>query len=459
MKIFFSMILWVFVLGMGGSVDSIQRSDVVCNKPGFDKNLKCPLPIIPGSMGFGARTTAGSGPNRIGGTIIHVTNLNSSGKGSLREAIDAKGPRVIVFDVSGYIDITLGGEIRVKNPYLTIAGQTAPSPGISLKGNGLSIRTHDVLVQHIRIRVGDDPTGERGSQRDGLEIVDHPAGSGTTYNVVVDHVSVSWGLDENMSVIQGAKNITITNSINSEALDSPLHPKDGHSYALLYGGPISRVSIMRNLFAHNMGRNPRGGGDQDTVFINNVVYHWGGQSSSYGGGGGPVMASIIGNVFIRGPQTTRMEAFRLHPDKDQEFKFYLRDNLTADTPNTTVSDPWINMKIQRKVIEKSEARVEDPPTPLPGNLIIEDSFTVKASILAKVGARPAERDAVDNRIIADVMNGTGRFLVSQDDAGGWPVLTENFIVATPPTGPWTIQPSGYNRLEEWLHVLSNAVQN
>ena len=190
MKLFFSMIFGIFVLGMGGGADSIQDLDIGCSEPGFEKTQKCSLPVVPGIMGFGVRTTAGSGPNRIGGTIIHVTSLNSSGAGSLREAIDAKGPRVVVFDVSGYIDITLDGEIRIKNPYLTIAGQTAPSPGISLKGNGLSIRTHDVLVQHIRIRVGDDPAGERGSQRDGLEIVDHPAGSGATYNVVVDHVSV-----------------------------------------------------------------------------------------------------------------------------------------------------------------------------------------------------------------------------------------------------------------------------
>ena len=417
------------------------------------------LPIIPGLLGYGCETPAGSGPNRSGGQIIRVTNLNSKGPGSLRHAVNRPGPRIVVFGVSGYIDITLDGQITVREPYLTIAGQTAPSPGISIKGNGLSIQTHDVLVQHIRTRVGDDPAGEKGSQRDGLEIADHPQGIGNTYNVVVDHVSVGWGLDENMSVIQGAKNITIANSINSEALDSPLHPKDGHSYALLYGGSVNRVSVLRNLFAHNMGRNPRGGGNQDTVFANNVVYHWGAQSSSYGGGGGSVMASIIGNVFIRGPKTTRPEAFRLHPDKNQKFKFYLHDNLTADTPNPTVSDPWDNMKIQSKAISKSEARVEAPPSPLPENLIFEDSFTVKSSVLTNVGARPADRDAVDARIIESVRNGTGKFLVSQDNVDGWPALAENNRIVEIPGSPWKILPSGYNRIEEWLHRLAKDVEN
>jgi hypothetical protein len=460
MKIFFSMIVGVFVLGMGGDADSIQEHYEGCGKPGLEKFLKCSLPVVPGIMGFGVRTPAGSGPNRIGGSIIHVTNLNASGKGSLREAIDAKGPRIVIFDVSGYIDITMDSEIRVKNPYLTIAGQTAPSPGISLKGNGLSIRTHDVLVQHIRIRVGDNPAGERGSQRDGLEIVDHPAGSGTTYNVVVDHVSVSWGLDENMSVIQGAKNITISNSINSEALDSPLHPKDGHSYGLLYGGPVQDISTIGSLFAHNNGRNPRGHGGQSTVFINNVVYNWGKQSSSYGGANlGPIQASIISNVFIRGLDTTRLWSFHLHDPTSPESKFYLADNLTADTSSPKTDDPWLNMHHSKKAPKEVQVKAETPPSPLPDPLTIESSSTIQTSVLTHAGARPADRDLVDTRIIANVKNVTGNIIVSQDDVGGWPILIENFIKATPPNNPWTIQPSGYNKLEEWLHVLSNAVQN
>jgi len=454
------MIFGIFVLGMGGGADSIPGLNKGCGKPGFEKIQNCSLPVVPGIMGFGVHTTAGSGPNRIGGAIIHVTNLKSSGKGSLREAIDAEGPRVVVFDVSGYIDITLEGEIRVKNPYLTIAGQTAPSPGISLKGNGLSIRTHDVLVQHIRIRVGDDLAGERGSQRDGLEIVDHPAESGATYNVVVDHVSVSWGLDENMSVIQGAKNITITNSINSEALDSPLHPKKGHSYGLLYGGPVRNISTIGNLFTHNNGRNPRGGGGQSTVFINNVVYNWGEQSSSYGGANlGPILASIIGNVFIRGRDTTRSWSFHLHDPTSAKSKFYLADNLTADTPSPKTDDPWLNMHRSKKAPTEIQVKVKAPPIPLPDPLTIESSTTVETSVLAHAGARPTDRDAVDKKIIADVMNGTGNIIVSQDNVGGWPVLAENYIIATPPTDPWTILTSGYNRLEEWLHVLANTVEN
>lgn len=460
MRICFLVSFLVFALGMGGGPDSIQALDTDCSDPVSRNTQKCSLPIIPGLMGYGVETPAGSGPNRIGGTIIHVTNLNSSGKGSLREAVDFKGPRIVVFDVSGYIDITLGGEIRVRNPYLTIAGQTAPSPGIFLKGNGLSIRTHDVLVQHIGIRVGDDPRGERGSQRDGLEIADQPEGSNTCYNVVIDHVSVSWGVDENMSVIQGAKNITIANSINSEALDSPLHPKSGHAYGLLYNGLISRVSVMKNLFAHNDGRNPRGKGDQDTVFINNVVYDWGQQSSSYGGAAdiGPILTSIIGNVYIRGLSTTRLDALRIHDPASSESKLFLADNLTADTPNPAADDPWLNMVIESGGPKEAHVRANRPPIPLPDGLSIESSNTVEVSVLTNAGTRPVDRDAVDKRIVADVTNGTGKVILSQDDVGSWPVLSKKFVTATPPADPWAIQTSGYNRLEEWLHILASSVE-
>jgi pectate lyase len=320
MRIIFLLIVWIFVSGIGGGGDARQGLGSGCGEPGSGEFVKCSLPIIPGMSGFGVETPAGSGPERIGGTIIHVTNLNSSGTGSLREAINFEGPRVIVFDVSGYIDITLDGEIKVNNPFLTIAGQTAPSPGITLKGNGLSIRTHDVLIQHIRIRVGDDPSGELGSQRDGLEIADHPEGSNICYNVVIDHVSVSWGLDENMSIIQGARNITIANSINSEALNSPLHSNGGQSYGLLYDGSLRNISVIGNLFAHNDGRNPRVKGDQESVFINNVVYNWRQQSSSHGGLNlGPIKTSIIGNVYIRGLSTIRFDAIRLHDPVSSEY--------------------------------------------------------------------------------------------------------------------------------------------
>src|SRR5690554_961641 len=166
------------------------------------------VPVIPGAAGFGMSTPAGRG-----GEIYKVTNLNDSGSGSLRACVEASGPRVCVFEVSGAIQ--LQKDLRIQNPYITIAGQTAPSPGISLYGGTVRIYdTHDVLIQHIRIRVGDANGGSDPINRDALDL----AGGSGVNNVVLDHVSASWALDEMVSVWKG-RNVTIRNSIISEALD------------------------------------------------------------------------------------------------------------------------------------------------------------------------------------------------------------------------------------------------
>lgn len=459
-KIFLSVVL---VLTFTTNAFSEKMQGPCCALTGPTHPSSYELPIVPGLEGYGVTTPAGSGPDRVGGTIIHVTNLNASGAGSLKEAIDTEGPRVIVFDVSGYIDITASGEIKIQEPYVTVACQTAPSPGVSLRGNGFRVETHDVLIHHCRTRVGDELPGEDGDTRDGLEIIDVPENSGNTYNVVIDHNSVSWGLDENMSVIQGTKKVTIANTIIGEALDSPLHTKDGRAFGLLYNGSVTEISAIKNLFAHNNGRNPVSQAFQETTFFNNVVYNWGEEAGSFsdnsGSGTGPNKFVAGGNVYIRGLDTILFYPFKISVVNFEIMEYYFFDNLSANTPNPRVQDEWLNVVIEDSLVPEADIRVEYAPFALPAPLNVLESQTVEAIILNNVGARPANRDAVDTRIVADVTAGTGNHLTSQTEVGGWPVLAENTSVAATPSDPWIIQSSGYNNLEEWLHAQAEAVEN
>src|SRR5690606_34486625 len=173
------------------------------------------LPVFPQATGYGAETVAGRG-----GTVYRVTNLNDSGAGSLRACVEAKGPRVCVFEVSGTIKMKT--DLGISNPYITIAGQTAPSPGIMLRGGALRISASEVLVQHLRVRAGDDPEGHPPSNRDSLKI-ESPADK-PIKNIVVDHCSFSWAIDEVASVWNGYDNVTLSNNIFSEGLQYSLLP-------------------------------------------------------------------------------------------------------------------------------------------------------------------------------------------------------------------------------------------
>jgi hypothetical protein len=464
-KLLAGLFLMVFVFWFGFIPQSCQSitqnhqtiieelSDGSTTNPGIS------LSIIPGEVGFGMGTPAGSGPGRAGGAILHVTTLAAGGPGSLREAVLAKGPRTVVFDVSG--NIILQSEISVVEPYLTIAGQTAPSPGISLKGAGIAISTHDVLVQHIRIRVGDDPKGPGAIVRDGIGIVDWPDTEDDVYNVVIDHVSVSWAVDENVSTwYEGVHDISVVNSIISEALWLSIHPLGRHSKGFLVGNGTYRLSVIGNLFAHNDQRNMVVHGDTSTLFVNNLVYNWYGSSpyggaSVYGTDRGPYYASIAGNAYVRGRDTrpgNKSLPILIETGMNGS-KVYLKDN--KDLLTSGDSSPPVSLILPKNIL------VQIPPVWIP-SLVIKKSESVKRLVLQHAGARPRDRDKVDLRIIDDVKNGTGRIIDSQNDVGGWPELVENIrgskgvpILSIPSNA---IQPSGYTKLEEWLHRLARQLE-
>ena len=433
-----------------------QRDQALCAFMGAHA-CTAPLPILPGMAGGGSKTPAGSGPNRTGGKVFHVTNLSASGPGSLRYALESSGPRIVVFDVSGYIQLT--SMIEIHEPYVTIAGQTAPYPGITLKGGGIRIRTHDVLVQHIRIRPGDDPVGPEPASRDALSIGNKHE---ELFNIVVDHVSLSWGIDENMDIwYPGHHDITLRNSILSEALNDSLHPEGTHSKGFLVGYGTKNLLVIGNLFAHNDQRNLRALGDTSTLFVNNLVYNWygsgrAGAATGYSGEGGALDASIVGNVYIRGPNTRkggRSYPVHFRDDVFEGTKVYVEDNLSFHTS----SDPWSVVKNDATV----PIRVDTWPNEVP-YLKVKKGQVVRDWVLGNAGARRADTDPVDLRILNDVKNRTGRIIDSQNDVGGWPPLVSRVrgVDGIPALSvpSQEIQASGYTKLEEWLHQLAQQVE-
>ena len=403
--------------------------------------------VFPGAVGFGTETIAGRG-----GQVIRVTNLNASGPGSLKAAIDTSGPRVVVFEVSGTIQVD--SKLTISNPYITIAGQTAPSPGITLRGATLCVRTHDVLIQHIRIRVGNQG-GCWYKTRDGIDM-----GGPNVHNLVIDHCSVSWATDENISVWPGSKqgyDITISNCIISEGIPDPDRPGT-IGLGMLIGSNADRVSVIGDLFVHNKNRNPATVA-KGTAVINNLIYNsgWFGVRAEDLNDGNAFEVSIVGNVVIPGLNSGSYVNYAVSLRNEWAHAgsgshVYVSDN---ECVNRT-SDPW--SAVDDREGHKDKVKVDSPPL-WPTGLIAKPSSEVKASVLANAGARPADRDSVDLRVVKDVRQGTGRFINSQNDVGGWPKLAKNRRALTLPNNPnGDDDRDGYTNLEEWLYTLAASVE-
>ena len=341
------------------------------------------LPVFPGAQGFGTETRAGRG-----GKIIKVTNLNDSGSGSLRAALTASGPRIVVFEVSG--TIFLLSKIRIYNPYFTVAGQTAPSPGITIKGSCLDIRTHDVLIQHFRSRVGDeDPQNISGDGIDAMQIRENND-TEDVHNVILDHVSISWGVDENLG-IGGSKtshDITISNSIISEGLSHSIHPEGEHSKGILVGDRTKHVSLIDNLMAHNKDRNGAcWKGDTSGVALNNLIYDTGTWTSylvadDYNSGTSNI--SIVNNDIIAGLDTPATSyALGINSNISAGSKIYFNGNRISNN----------NLYINKA---NYDPRVSSPPVWHP-SLVVRSIDDVKPWVLAHAGSRPADRDSVDEK--------------------------------------------------------------
>jgi hypothetical protein len=366
-----------------------------------------------------------------GGMVFVVTNLNDRGPGSFREACEAGGPRIVVFNVAGII--RLKEKIRVRAPYITIDGSSAPGDGICIAGDTVEIDTHDVVIRHMRFRRGETWVGDRNDSLGG-----NPIG-----NVIVDHVSASWGLDENLSMYRhmyrppdGGKdlklptvNITIQNSIFSECLDTY-----NHSFGSTLGGYNS--TFHHNLWACNTGRNASVGMIYDFTFANNVVFNW--RHRTVDGGDHRSFYNVINNYFKPGPITPAGQPIShrlLKPEarRSREFnsdfgRAYVAGNIVDGNERVT-RDNWDGgVQIEGAGYDPMEilAKVRsDKPYPH-AYLEIQPAEEAYEYVLANVGATRPKRDAVDERIAQMVRAGTvtfeeGRGIITDvRQVGGYP---------------------------------------
>ena len=405
------------------------------------------LPVFPGAEGFGVDTPAGRG-----GKVMHVATLAADGPGSLREALGTAGPRIVVFDVAGVIDYVESPVIS--EPYVTVAGQTAPEPGITLIGAGMVIVTHDALVQHLRFRIGDRPEGPDPSGRDGFSIYGDPGAGITSSNVVVDHCSIAWALDENASTWnRTVMDITFRQCIFAEGLSHSLHAENEHSKGLLVGDHARRVAVIGCLFAHNMQRNPFIKGDVSALIANNLVYDPGQWAIHFGDNenSGPSLGTVAGNMVLPGPSTPFYVAgLSVQWDAKNATRVYVMD---LEAKGIEDMRSWRAWRALVPISSYADALVRVEPLTLRNNADARDW------VLEHAGARPKQRDATDTRIVADVRQGTGSIIDSQNQVEGLPYIAEVRRVAEVPPNPnGDDDHDGYTNIEAWLHAKAAEIE-
>lgn len=414
------------------------------NPPIVKDTTKTPKPVpvvetavaFPGAEGYGKITTGGRG-----GKVIKVTNLNDSGVGSLRAAIEATGPRIIVFEVSG--NIKLKSRLQIKNGDLTIAGQTAPGDGICTQDQEMNIAANNVIIRYMRFRLGDTNVAT---------IESDAAGGRDVENVILDHCSMSWSIDEVASFYHN-KNFTMQWCIISESMNNSGHSKGAHGYGGIWGG--SPATFHHNLLANNVSRNPRfdGGmryskgsgtgigkyGVDKVDYRNNVIYNWSG-NSAYGGENGEY--NMINNYYKAGPATPSSKNKRIMQVTKDDVTgasnpasygvgygtFYIAGNYIAGNPTVTANN-WnggvdFDSGITQATAQKTAPFAFDAIT-------VHTAEQAYAAVLDYAGAS-YKRDAVDTRVTGDVRSGTATYsgsiskipgiIDTQKDVGGWPVL-------------------------------------
>ncbi len=348
--------------------------------------------------GFGTETKGG-----LDGEVMVVSTLADSGPGSLRAAVTSQGPKVVVFEVAGVI--RLKSKLAIGEPHITIAGQTAPAPGITISQAGIVIKTHDVMIEHLKFRIGDGP-GPDPQNRDAIAVDGAKDGKRDVYNVVIDNCSISWAIDEGVQFYRdGVRDVTIRDSIIAANLDDSIHPKGPHSMGLLIGNGADRVAVINNIFAHNAFRNPAVGGGGRAFIANNLIYNYRHRAVQfYGGGQGrPAVATIVGNVALPGPNHTKDALVFLPANVNPGTAIHLADNQA-----TTSDKPEDYLLVADEAKDHVEVATEPPLWP--AGFVPEASGKVLETALRSAGAWPAMRDRIDQAFIDDIRDGTGEII-------------------------------------------------
>jgi len=364
---------------------------------------------FPGAEGWGRFSTGGRG-----GDVYIVTNLDDDGPGSLRDAL-REGNRTVVFEVSG--TIRLESDLHLTQSNITVAGQTAPGDGICLRRSALLVaEAHDIIIRYLRVRPGD----ERGKALDGIEVRE-------AENVVIDHCSVSWTMDEATNTYHGTKNLTIQWCLFSEPLDDSTNYAP-HGYGASWGG--EHVTYHHNLFAHAAGRNPSvAGGDGPRAILmdhrNSVIYNWQHRTCD----GKPESINVVNNYYKPGPATRDGVRHRLVRVDDTMAKYgfesvwHIAGNVIEGAPDISADNA-----LGVEFVGNTNAAKNTAPDPFPtAPVITQSAEEAYRLVLAHAGADRPRRDALDTRVLREVATGTAQFgdqgiIDSQDEVGGWPLL-------------------------------------
>lgn len=357
-----------------------------------------------------------------GGKILRVTTLKGSGPGSLTEALSAEGPRIVEFAVAGSIDLG-GREPTITQPYLTLAGETAPSPGVTLVNGGLDVQTHDVIVRHLRVR----PTDGNVTQKNDTLLDCFRTGRGA-YDVIVDHCSFAWGTNKNLGVSgprfdgdtpdDWRKNTSHRITFSHCLVAENLHPADLDSKATLIHDNVTQIAIIGNLYVSNDDRHPLFKGGASGAAVNNYLYNPGMRVMQFGFVPDQwqghewqrAFLTMVGNVARKGPSSVAdLAMFEIWPTY-APCDFYLHDNLMLDVEGAPLSSaPKFRNKEGRLVPAESVGgtRQVDVPPLWPPGLNARPASEVVAWVLANVGARPWDRDVTDQRLVKEARDGGG----------------------------------------------------
>lgn len=435
------------------------------------------IPAFPGAEGYGANAVGGRG-----GRVIKVTNLNNSGSGSFRDAVTASGPRIVVFEVSGIIELT--SEVRITRPFLTIAGQTSPG-GILITGERTVLQAGNIIVQHMRFRAGPARNGTDASTLDSLNLYgpgsNHPPG---VKDVIIDHCSMSWGIDEVLAMSYGPTDFTVQWSIVSEGLDNAGHSESDHSKGAFFSGANMiqdvNATFHHNYIAHNRARNPEidGGSNGYDVFVdyrNNVMYNF--YSKSVGKLEARAHVNLVHNYIKAGPDSDgNMFEWRHSPSGTPAPGIYTYNNMGTKQDGSN-PDAWNVASGFSTSTTTSEDWRRMSPWPAPAVTTAQMSNSYALEMLESVGATKPFRDSVDTRVVSDFANRTGRIRNSVSFPGDFP----SFSSPTPPADndddgmadSWEsdnglntssddsaadADGDGYTNIEEYLHYLADAIQ-
>jgi pectate lyase len=430
-------IIWLSV------ISTIIFTEISCKK---NSGSGTPAPpaeeevlAFPGAEGFGRFTTGGRG-----GQILYVDKLTDGANdpGTLRYALGRSGRRIIIFKVSG--TITLNNPLVITNGNVTIAGQTAPGDGITIRNYPVIVKADNVIIRFMRFRLGDEKGAELGDDADCIEGRDRK-------NILIDHCSMSWSIDET-ATFYGNENFTMQWCVIAESLRSSTHPKGNHGYGGMWGG--KNASFHHNLLANHDSRNPRFREVAGSAFAltdlvdarNNVIYNWG-MNSAYGGEA--MNVNIVNCYYKPGPATSRRNRIiaidkgitsdypASSPVYNKWGKFYINGNYVDGAPDATANNWDFGVYNQFSSsygtvpdADKAAMRLTAPHN-ISNNVTTHTAQVAYQRVLDYAGAS-LKRDAVDERTIRHVRNGTyevngsngsrNGLIDSQNDVGGWPVL-------------------------------------